>query len=147
MNREKFIRHIIAEQQKTIDNLQAAVDRFRNASNIDENDTVDPEDYAHQSEAKDMQLRYENMLNHELRELDFLNSIAENEIEEVGPGAFIETDNKIFFISTSLPSFELDGKEVFCISSSAPIYKELLGKKAGDTFKMGDSTLTIKSIF
>lgn len=59
MKREEILDKIIEEQQRVIDNLQQSVDRYKTASDLDEDDTSDPDDLARQTEAKDMQLRYE----------------------------------------------------------------------------------------
>ena len=63
MNRKDILDKIILEQNKVIASLQQSVDQYRTASDIDEESTHDSEDYTNQSIAKDMQLRFEKMMN------------------------------------------------------------------------------------
>ena len=44
-----------------------------------------------------------------------------------------------YFISVPLGEIDMEsGSKVYAISTDAPIYKELEGKKEGDTFKFQD---------
>ena len=70
MKREEILDKIIEEQQRVIDSLKQSVDRYKTASDLDEDDTSDPDDLARQTEAKDMQLRYEKLLQKEKRDME-----------------------------------------------------------------------------
>jgi rRNA maturation endonuclease Nob1 len=71
MDKAKILSAIIDEQEKVINNLKASIERYKQESNMDEDNTLDPDDYARQNEAKDMQLRYENMLKSAKHNLNF----------------------------------------------------------------------------
>jgi hypothetical protein len=69
-------------------------------------------------------------LEHELlflkNELMLLESLDEDKISAVvEPGAVVVTDQRIFFISTSIEEVEVNGKNVFGLSTHAPIYAEM----------------------
>ena len=91
MDKAFILSSIIDEYQKVIDNLKASVERYKHESDIDEDNTLDPEDYARQTEAKDMQLRFEKMLNEAKQNLKFLeDSKSETkEIAEAGADMFV----------------------------------------------------------
>ena len=147
MKRAEILQRIIEEQNKVIQNLQESVDRYKSASDLDEDDTADPDDYARQTQAKDMQLRYEKMLVKEKNDLNFVLSEKETSHTEIETGSVVETENHYFFIGVALPAFKMESKEVFCISPEAPIFGKLRGKKTGDTIEMGSNTFKITSIF
>ena len=65
----------------------------------------------------------------------FVQSIQALEKEMVGPGSLVQTDQTYFLVALGLGLVEMDGKKVFCISTAAPIYMQLQGKKAGDAFE------------
>ncbi len=147
MKREEILDKIIEEQQRVIDNLQQSVERYKTASDLDEDDTSDPDDLARQTEAKDMQLRYEKMLAKEKKDMAFVQGEKDKSYTQAELGALIETDKNYFFMAVPLPKFNVNGKEVFCISQEAPIFQKLKGKKVGDQLEIGQNIFEIKSIF
>lgn len=69
------------------------------------------------------------------------------ENEAVGFGSIVETDERYYFIAVPLGEISMDaGSNIYAISTDAPIYKSLQGKKAGDSFTFNDKEHTIKSI-
>ena len=67
--------------------------------------------------------------------------------EVVRPGSVVETKNNYYFISVPLGEIDMEsGSKVFAISTDAPIYKELEGKKAGDKVTFQDNTFEIVKI-
>jgi hypothetical protein len=79
MNKNEIIKSIINEQKVVISTIENSVSRYKNASDIDENDSIDPEDFSHQDEAKEMQLRYEQILVQAKNNLDFLETYKNKE--------------------------------------------------------------------
>ena len=68
--------------------------------------------------------------------------------EVVRPGSVVETKNQYYFISVPLGEVSLSsGSTVYAISTEAPIYKELEGKKAGDKFNFRDEEIKIVEIW
>jgi transcription elongation GreA/GreB family factor len=62
-------------------------------------------------------------------------------------GSVVETDLMTFYICVSLEEFEAGGKKYFGISTKAPLYREMLGKKIGDKFEFNKKTYLIKDIY
>ncbi len=147
MKRAELLQRIIEEQNKVIQNLKESVERYKSASDLDEDDTADPDDYARQTQAKDMQLRYEKMLIKEKNDLTFVLSEKDTSHTEIEPGSIVETENHYFFIGVALPAFKVEDKEVFCVSPEAPIFGKLRGKKIGDLIEMGNNNFKITAVF
>ena len=67
--------------------------------------------------------------------------------EVVRPGSVVETKNGYYFVSVPLGEIDMDsGSKVYAISTEAPIYKEMEGKKSGDSFDFRDGTVDIVKI-
>ncbi|MDH3708285.1 MAG: hypothetical protein OER04_00270 [Cyclobacteriaceae bacterium] len=84
-----------------------------------------------------------DQLNFAVEEMNLLNKISiEKPLHnQVQFGSVVVTDQeKVFFVSVSLEEFKVDGKEVFGMSTKAPIYQDLKGKITGDSF--GNQTIT-----
>jgi hypothetical protein len=89
------------------------------------------------------------------RELDF----ARNELQElmridtqavckvVTFGAVVRTDQMTFFVSSSLEEFRANGQNFFGISTHAPLYKAMRGKKVGESFQYRRRRSRIKDIY
>ena len=146
MKRDLILEKLIAEQRKVIESLQQSVNQYKSASDMDEESTHDPEDFSQQSQAKDMQLRFEKMLSEAEENLSFLMNEKESSHHVIEKGSVIETDKNVLFVGISVPVFDIDGKEVISFSDNAPIYEGFKGKKIGDRVKIGDHSYEIQSI-
>ena len=78
--------------------------------------------------AKEMQLRYEQILVQAKNNLDFLETYKDKETTKIEQGSLIETEDLYIFIGISLQQFMLNGKNVIAISEDAPIYKSIKEK-------------------
>lgn len=67
--------------------------------------------------------------------------------EQIRFGSIVETKNKIYFIAAPLGEIKMDDDSiVHVISSEAPIFEQLKGKKAGDTFILNNDEVEIKKV-
>lgn len=80
----------------------------------------------------------------QLRLLDTYKSADPTEV--VDPGSLVVVEDQVFYVSTSMESFEHQGYKVTCISVHAPIYKIMEGLREGDSFECNDISYTIKEI-
>lgn len=146
MDKAIILSQIIDEYQKVIDNLKASVERYKNASDLDEDDTSDPDDLARQTEAKDMQLRFQKMLNEAKQNLKFLEDSKMEIKENIEAGTLVETDKNFLFVGVSVPVFKFVDKDVISFSEDAPIYKNVKNRKIGDIFEIGKNSFEILKI-
>lgn len=146
MDRKDILNKIIEEQKKIIESLENSIERYKIASNLEENSSSDPEDLSHQAEAKDMQLRYEKMRRMEEQNLAFVENELKETHKESENGALISTDKNYLFIGISVPAFQYKGKDVISFSDDAPIFNNIKGKKTGEIVKIGDEELEIVSV-
>ncbi|MCF4101691.1 transcription elongation factor [Gillisia sp. M10.2A] len=62
-------------------------------------------------------------------------------------GSVIETKNNFYFIAGPIGNLKMeDGRIVHVISTEAPIFEKLKGKKAGDTFLLNDEEVEILEV-
>lgn len=146
MNRKDIISKIIKEQNEVIESLKQSVERYKTASDIDEESTHDPEDFSNQTVAKDMQLRFESMLSEAEQNLHFLENETEITHTDIENGSLIDTDKNFIFVGVSVPVFEAEGKQVLSFSEKAPVFETMKGKLVGDIVKVGEDSLKIQSI-
>lgn len=146
MKRTDIIHIIIEEQNAVIDSLKQSVDRYKIASDLDEESTRDPEDFSQQTQAKDMQLRYEKMLKEAERNLSFLEGELKLTHDKIEKGTLVETDKNFLFVGISVPVFKFENKEVIAFSDQAPVFQNIKGKNKGQTVEVGPNVLQIIDI-
>lgn len=85
------------------------------------------------SERNEVLIRMEHELVFLKNELMALEKIDPDRIcQKVEEGAVVVTDKRIFFVSTSIESVDVNGKSVFGLSIHAPIYAAMKGKVKGE---------------
>ena len=67
--------------------------------------------------------------------------------ENIQFGSIIETEKNYYFIAVGLGKIDLeDGSSIFAVSTEAPIYEKLEGKKEGDTFEINNQQMEILKV-
>ena len=104
---------------------------------MDENDTLDPEDFSHQNEAADMVQLLKHQLSDVQSQLERLSALNFSSKSKVEPGAIVHTHEFSFVIGVVTTPFLMDEKNYIGISTDAAIYREMKEKKPGDAFSYG----------
>ncbi|MDQ0476722.1 MULTISPECIES: hypothetical protein [Chryseobacterium] len=143
MKRADIITIIIEKQKGVIDSLKQTVERYKTASDMDEESTHDPEDFSQQTQAKDMQLRYEKTLKEAEQNLAFLEGELKTSHDKIERGALIETDQSFLFVGISVPVFIFESKEVVTFSDHAPVFQNIKRKNKGESIEVGSKSLQI----
>lgn len=146
LNKEEIIKQIIAQEEKFIEKLEATYEQFKNASDLDEEATMDRQEMSHANEAKDMQMRMKVQLDKANQDLEELKNTGSTSHTTVQPGAIVVTQKNLFFAGVSIHTLDISGKELLGVSSESPAYKTILGLTKGDQFKLGDHEYTIEEI-
>lgn len=142
MKRINVLKLVIQKQEEIIENIEKSILIYKTDADLDEEDTIDPEDFSHQSESKEMQLRFEQHLKDEKQKL----IVLQNELEGKNSLQIIESENYIILLGLSIPLFKND-KSIIGISEVAPIYNSLLKLSKGDKLKLGSASEKIEDIY
>lgn len=126
----------INRQKELIDNFTAEIEETEAEMNARDNM---PSQTDHNPAAE--QLTMYNELKKELEFLRYEMRVLENidlekEYTEVEPGAVVVTNQRIFFVCVSIEEVEVGDAKVFGLSTEAPIYARMRGKKKGESFEM-----------
>lgn len=89
-----------------------------------------------------------NYLDNAQRMKETLQSIdMDHYTEQVQFGSIVETKKNYYFIAAAVGEITLDdGSMVYAISKDAPLFENLQGKKAGDTFNFNDEEVEIVEV-
>lgn len=147
MNKSAIKETMIAHQEEIINELVEKVDTVHTMSDIDEEETHDPEDFSHQFEAGEMEQLIKVQLNKAKSALDFLKSIDFGPKNTVTSGAVVKTNKMKFFIGFSTVPFDVNDDHIVGISLSSPIYPIMANKKVGDNFTFSGIDYNIEAIY
>jgi hypothetical protein len=147
MNKAVLQDKLVEIHRTIIGEIKEKIAASHNAIDIDESDTIDPEDLSHQSEEATLKLLYQKQLKQAEKEIQSIQKIDFSTKNKVEPGAFVETDALCFFIGSPVLPFEFEGKRVIGISVDSPIMHEITGKGMHDSFSYNDKMYAIKAIY
>jgi hypothetical protein len=128
--------HDLKEELKTKESL----------ANIDEDNTLDPEDYSNQTVSNEMKKLLQKQL--EKAKLDFekVKNMDFSEKSEAVVGALVTTDMFNFILGVATTPFLFGNLQVVGVSTEAPIFNSLLGSKAGDSFQFSGNQYNINKV-
>ena len=139
---------LISQQlENNIKELSISLEDYKTASDMDEGDTVDPEDFSQQSEKKEMQYSMQIQLDNARAGLSRLNEFSGKQFSVAKSGALIETEKNWIFLGLAFPGLKVGDKELLGVSPESPAYTVINGKSKGDSFKLGNNNFTILNIY
>ncbi len=147
MNKQVIKNYLLEQQAQLIAELKERTKTLHTMVDIDEDDTIDPEDYSHQYESQEMEQMIKVQQNRASRGLEVLASVDISPKQTVETGAIIETETLNFFIGYPTIPFEIEGKRFVGISTGSPIYAIMNGKRKGDQFSYAGKEYNIINIF
>lgn len=136
----------IIKQQLTISDFEKEVARLK--TEVTSRDESASQGGNGATEQNDLLVRMEHELLFLRNELMILENIdAEAVCEEIELGAVVVTDQRIFFVSTSIESVSVNENPIFGLSLHAPIYSEMKGKKKGELIEYNGLRYKILDVY
>jgi len=146
MEKKSLIEKLITQQNKAITELETKIADIHSNVDVDESDTIDPEDLSNQSVATEEELLFKQQLAKAKADLKTLLAIDFSTKSHVEPGAYVKTEKFNFLVGCATIPFDFEGNHIVGISTESPIYKEMKGLKNGDAFSVSGNEYLIKEI-
>ncbi len=138
---------LIKNFQEVIHHIQDELVEKKSMADLEEGDTLDPEDYSKQNESNEMVHLLKNQLQKTLFEIDKLARIDFSKKDKVGTGALVKTEKFMFFIGVAISPFAFEGNQIVGVSIEAPIYHSIRDKIIGDKFEFAGIKVKIIAIY
>ena len=146
ISKAQMLHACMIKQQLIISDFEHEIKHLR--SEITRRDDIASQEHRGTPERNEILVRMEHELLFLKNELMTLEAIDEEKpCEEVEIGAVVVTDQRIFFICTSVDLVEVNGQSFFGISTRAPIYHAMKGKKEGDCFQFSGVRYLILDVY
>jgi hypothetical protein len=146
MSKDLIIKTLLEIQNQVIVDLKERIQVGKTASDIDEDNTLDPEDYSHQNESVEMNQLLMVQLEKAENDLTKLKSIDFSTKTKIEIGALVKTNQFSFVIGVATFPFNVEGNQYVGISTEAPIYSMMKEKIVGETFSFANNNYQIVSI-
>jgi hypothetical protein len=121
MNKEALFQALKEQKIRLILELKDNVRSAHSMVDLDEIDTIDPEDLSHQNEGIELQRLFEEQLNRAEEDLLRLKHLDTTHKVEVLPGAVVFTENFNFIVGIPALPFQFDNTEFVGISTESAI--------------------------
>lgn len=147
--KNKVLEKAKERQQEIIDDFKTSIEELTKSEMNINDGQLDLDQQSMDAASNELIDKLGGQLNFVLDEMEFLKQmrVADEPHENVVLGSIVKTDKMTFYPSVSIEKFDVDGKELFGISAQAPLFKEMKGKKVGDSFSFHDQHYTIEEVY
>lgn len=147
--KKKVHDHAVASVERTVKELKEEIARIQNRELVIDEGQFDLDHKAQEEADHEVINELAGQLHFELEELQRLQrmDIKLPLLETVGPGAVVVTDRRTFYVSVGIEDFEVGNREIFGLSTGAPIYEVMKGKGKGENFSFRDMKYVIEDVF
>lgn len=146
MDKQKIKKALIEQEQKHINLSVTDYENFLNDSTPKRGEVNDPDDHSHLNQSLDVAKKIDTVIHEHVHHLETIESLDFEQKTSVEPGAIVSVNGRCMIIGISKPQFEIEGRKFIGISTDAPIYDSLKGKKTGDEFIFNQRKFTIEAI-
>lgn len=144
--RKDVIQHLIQLKQDEINALKESERIYAEGADLDEESSLELDDFAQQSQSTDSARNLQIRINQATEDLNNFRVLRPELIDEITEGNVVLTDKVNFVIGLSFKDFEWENKKFVGISTQAPIFEALVGKRAGDKIEFNGIKYTIEEI-
>lgn len=129
---------LISHLQARIESAKESVSSEDAAAEVDETAEHRIDDTSHSDEAGDLTALFENAAARQSEELASVEALDFAVTDSVSPGAIISLDGDRFVVGAVTDAFECDGESYEGLSTDSPVYEQIKGLKAGETYTFND---------
>lgn len=146
-NKEELYYKCLDKVNAQIDKYQKEMDQIKESMENNDVHTDYDEDDSKGQLLGDFE-KYAEYLDNSRKMKEKLNRINPKHFsEQIDLGSIVETSENYYFISAALGKIVLDeGSTVYAISTEAPIFQEMKGKKQGDKFSFNGKDYEIQGV-
>jgi hypothetical protein len=146
MDKIKLKKALIELEKHHIDEAEMKYEKFLTGNLLNKNEVIDDDDQSHHRQSIEISDQLEEQAHLHADHLDTINKISFEPTDMVKPGAVVSVNGRCIVVAVSKPHFKINDRDFIGISTQAPIYKSLEGKKAGDSFEFNNMKFAIEDV-
>lgn len=146
--KKEIFESAVKAQAGIVQDFQFRIEELKTSDKESVNDQHDSGEQSMHSEVDERIAMLTDQLQMVKDELEKLNRIDPSLIHDVVHlGSVVVTNVERFFVSVSIERFKVGEVDYFGVSTLAPIYKALEGKKVGDSVDLNGNHFEIQELF
>lgn len=146
MDKNLIKQELLTKEEKHIELSERDYQNFLNANKIIRNEVTDLDDKSHHIQDAALSETLDKAVHGHQEHLATIKAISFEPKTIVEPGAIVSVNGRCIIVAVSKPAFKIGDRNFIGISTDAPIYAELKGKKAGDSFTFNNQKFTIEVV-
>jgi len=147
MDKKELKKFLIENEYHTIANTEERLLEFVNGTMLNRNDVIDLDDQSHTRQGEGLRKKLDEQVHVHHHHLEEIEALSFNPSDVVEPGAVIKVNDRYMVIATADGNFKFEGKDFISISTKAPIYQCMMGKKKGDVCSYNNNDFKIEEIY
>ena len=147
MKKQAIKTKLFEVQENIIHELEEKMNLSHSIVDLDENSTLDPEDYSHQYESGEMESLFKVQLTNAKMDFNRLKNMDFSPKDRVCDGALVQTNKFNFIVGFSTVPFDVQDDHIIGISHGSPIFGIMENKKKGDKFSFHGINYIIENIY
>ena len=147
MDKIQLKKFLIENEYHTIENTEERLLEFVKGTMLNRNDVIDQDDQSHHRQEERLRKKLDEQVHDHHDHLEEIEALSFNPSDVVEPGAVIKVNGRYMVIATADGNFKFDGKDFISISTKAPIYQCMMGKKKGDSCSFNNNDFKIEEIY
>ena len=138
---------MLALTEVELTQAQATYGSFLATARLDRSEPIENDEQAQAETAADLAEAFDDREHVAKTKIEILRRLDFGPKSTVEPGAAVRLGDRFFVVGVSTGAFSCQGQTFVGISTAAPIYEALEGKKAGETCDFRGRTLQVVEIY
>jgi hypothetical protein len=146
MNKQIVKQTMLSLEARDLESAREKYLEYVGSARLDRSEPIEDDEQAQAELASGLSEAFDDAVHthsDKIKKLSAMDFGPKSKIEE---GAVVKLAGRLFVIAVSTGKFVCDGNEIMGISTQAPIYAELEGKRAGDTISFNGTELVIEEV-
>jgi hypothetical protein len=147
MDKQELKRFLIKNELHTIQNTEERALEFVRGTMLNRNDVIDQDDQSHHRQEERLRTKLHDQVHLHQDHLEEIEALSFSTSHVVEPGAVLKVNDNYMVIAIADGSFKFDGKDFISVSTKAPLYQCMMGKKKGDMCSYNNYDFIIEQIY
>lgn len=147
MDKKELKKFLIENEYHTIDNTEERLLEFVKGTMLNRNDVIDQDDQSHHRQEERLRNKLDEQVHEHHHHLEEIEALSFKPTDVVEPGAVVKVNGNYMVIATADGNFKFDGNDFISISTKAPLYQCMMGKKKGDMCSFNNHNFKIEEIY
>jgi len=146
MNKQIVKQTMLSLEARDLESAREKYLEYVGSARLDRSEPIEDDEQAQAELASDLSEAFDDTVHSHSDKIKKLSTMDFGPKSKVEEGAVVKLGGQFFVIAVSTGRFVCDGNEIMGISTQAPIYAELEGKRTGDAISFNGTGLVIEEV-